>query len=201
MVTGVETEFYESYEGLRSALDASGVVGVWDWDIVRRTARYDRGAAFLLALDPGLAGQSLHGDTAMVGIHPEDREWLKTGYQRALHGGGLFLSEYRVILPSMGTRWLLSRGRIYQDELGRPVRCKGILIDITDTLEDSIWRCSRSVHTSPAAPATDPASGGPALCPGTCGALAHSTPRRCRPKTSPRTAGHEPRGPRGPEAA
>jgi len=137
VVTGVETEFYESYEGLRSALDASGVVGVWDWDIVRRTARYDRGAAFLLALDPGLAGQSLHGDTAMVGIHPEDREWLKTGYQRALHGGGLFLSEYRVILPSMGTRWLLSRGRIYQDELGRPVRCKGILIDITDTREDS----------------------------------------------------------------
>lgn len=137
MAAGGKTEFLESYEGLRSALDASGVVGLWDWDIVRRTACYDRGAAILLALDPDLAGQPLHGDTAMAGIHPEDRGWLRAEVQRAIHGGGIFLAEYRVVQPGRGTRWLLSRGRIYQDELGRPVRCKGILIDITEAREDS----------------------------------------------------------------
>lgn len=136
MVTGGKAEFCESYEDLRSALDASGVVGLWDWDIVRRTAYYDRGAAFLLALDPKLAGQPLHADTAMSGIHPEDRDWLRTELQRALHGGGLFLAEYRVVPPDRGTRWLLSRGRIYQDQLGRPVRSKGILLDITEGREE-----------------------------------------------------------------
>ncbi|GJE62371.1 hypothetical protein MPOCJGCO_4504 [Methylobacterium trifolii] len=34
-------------------------------------------------------------------------------------------------------RWLLSRGRVYQDALGRPVRCRGILIDITESRDDA----------------------------------------------------------------
>ncbi len=126
-----------SFEQLRSALDASGVVGTWDWDIVRRTARYDRGAAELLALDADLAGQDIYGDTAMAGIHAEDREWLKVELLRALHGGGRFLAEYRVVGSRRGTRWLLSRGMVYQDVHGRPVRSKGILIDITESRDTS----------------------------------------------------------------
>jgi hypothetical protein len=122
-----------AFEDLRSALDASGVVGTWDWDIVRRTARYDRGAAELLALDGELAGEHIHGESAMVGVHPEDREWLRTELFRALQGGGLFLAEYRVITLGRDIRWLLSRGRIYQDPHGRPIRSKGILIDITES--------------------------------------------------------------------
>lgn len=123
-------------EELRSALDASGVVGTWDWDIVRRVARYDRGAAELLALDGELAGEFLHGDSAMIGVHPDDREWLRTEMFRALQGGGLFLAEYRVVTLGQDTRWLLSRGRIYHDPHGRPIRSKGILIDITESRED-----------------------------------------------------------------
>jgi PAS domain-containing protein len=132
----VDDDFRGTFEQLRSALDASGVVGLWDWDIVRRTARYDRGAAELLALDPDLAGQDIFGEAAMCGIHSDDREWLRTELMRALNGGGLFLSEYRVVTPRDETRWILSRGRIYQDVHGRPVRAKGILIDITESREE-----------------------------------------------------------------
>ncbi|MGM9458147.1 PAS domain-containing protein, partial [Lacticaseibacillus rhamnosus] len=91
---------------------ASGVVGTWDWDIVRRTARYDRGAAHLLALDPDLAGQPLHGEAGMAGIHPDDREWLIEALKRALANGRLFLAEYRVVTVDRGIRWILSRGRV-----------------------------------------------------------------------------------------
>ena len=136
MATGVDDDCRESFEDLRSALDASGVVGTWDWDIVRRTARYDRGAADLLALDADLAGQPLYGDTAMVGIHPDDREWLVKALMEALANGRLFLAEYRVITATRGIRWILSRGRVYQDDLGRPVRSKGIIIDITESREE-----------------------------------------------------------------
>jgi hypothetical protein len=129
----VDDDFRGSFEQLRSALDASGVVGTWDWDIVRRIARYDRGAAELLALDAELAGHDIYGDTAMSGVHPNDRAWLRTELMRALQGGGRFLAEYRVVSRSRGTRWLLSRGKVYQDVHGRPVRSKGILIDITDS--------------------------------------------------------------------
>ncbi|MCJ2024612.1 MULTISPECIES: PAS domain-containing protein [unclassified Methylobacterium] len=136
MATEVDNDCRESFEDLRSALDASGVVGTWDWDIVRRTARYDRGAANLLALDPDLAGQPLQGEAGMVGIHPDDREWLVQALWRALANGRLFLAEYRVVTADRGIRWILSRGRIYQDDVGRPVRSKGIIIDITETREE-----------------------------------------------------------------
>lgn len=137
MTAQVDDDVRGSFEQLCSALDASGVVGTWDWDIVRRIARYDRGAAELLALDADLAGIDLYGDTAMIGIHADDREWLRTEQMRAVQGGGRFLAEYRVVTPTRGTRWLLSRGRVYQDVHGRPVRCKGILIDITDSRDSS----------------------------------------------------------------
>lgn len=137
MAAQASDDYCGSLEQLRSALDASGVVGTWDWDIVRRTARYDRGAAELLALDPDLAGQDVQGDAAMCGVHPDDREWLRTELLRALESGGLFLAEYRVVTPHQGIRWLFSRGRVYQDVHGRPVRSKGILIDITESRDES----------------------------------------------------------------
>lgn len=133
MATGVDDDRRESLADLRSALDASGVVGTWDWDIVRRVALYDRGAADLLARDADLAGQPLHGDAGMAGIHPDDREWLVQALWRALANGRMFVAEYRVITADRGIRWILSRGRIYQDDLGRPVRSKGIIIDITES--------------------------------------------------------------------
>lgn len=137
VATEIDDDCGEAFRNLRSALDASGVVGTWDWDIVRRTARYDRGAAEMLALDPDLEGRDLHGDIAMSGVHPDDRDWLRTELLRSLQGGGLFIAEYRVNTISRGLRWILSRGRIYQDPRGRPVRSKGILIDITESREES----------------------------------------------------------------
>lgn len=136
MIERVDDDCDEAFDDLRSTLDAGGVVGLWDWDMVRRTARYDRGAADLLALDPELAGQPLHGEAAMAGIHPDDRDWLRSELQRALQGG-VFLAEYRVITADRGSRWLLSRGRVYEDQRGRPVRSKGILIDITENRDES----------------------------------------------------------------
>lgn len=138
MQVDTSDEFYGPLEDLRAALDASGVVGTWDWDCVRHTARYDRGAAELLADDPDLAGQTLHADAATAGIHPEDKGWMTVETTRAIAAGGLILSEYRVVSRTRGTRWLLSRGRVYQDQHGRPVRCKGILIDITDSRQETL---------------------------------------------------------------
>ena len=151
--------FYEPLEDLRAALDASGVVGTWDWDVVRRTARYDQGAALLLAGDPDLAGQPLPFDAATAGIHPEDRGWLNAETKRAIAAGGLILAEYRVVTADRGTRWLLSRGRVYRDPHGRPVRCKGILIDITESRDETRGYLARTDLSG-----DDPASRAAACC-------------------------------------
>lgn len=126
----------ELHSPLMAALDASGVVGAWDWDHLRHVAIYDRGAAALLAGDAALAGRPLDGTMAMPRVHPDDLGTLVEETLRATQVGGLFLSEYRVLLGNGAVRWLLSRGRTYLGESGRPLRTRGILIDITEGRED-----------------------------------------------------------------
>lgn len=124
--------FSEPLDRLRAALDASCVVGTWDWDIVRGSMVYDAGAARLLAGDASLADQEIVGLGSIAAVHPADHEWLIEHVQQAVRRGGLMLAEYRVIGEDGAVRWLLSRGRIYQDQAGRPVRSRGIIIDITE---------------------------------------------------------------------
>ena len=119
-------------EELHAALQASGVVGTWDWNPVTRRVRYDRGAAELLAGDAALAGRELDFDEAVAGLHPDDLPWMTTEVQRAMRVGGLVLAEYRAGMLSGQPRWVLSRGRVFHDPHGRPVRSTGILIDITE---------------------------------------------------------------------
>jgi hypothetical protein len=120
---------------LRAALDASCVVGTWDWDLVRRTVVYDAGAARLLIGDPARAETEIRGDEAIAAVHPDDHPWLLNHVQQAVRAGGLVLAEYRVIAPDGTVRWLLSRGRALKNPVGRPVRARGIIIDITEMRE------------------------------------------------------------------
>ena len=127
--------FSKPGERLQAALDASCVVGVWEWDHVRHVVVYDRGAAGFLTGDPGLADRELRGETAMSAIHPYDRAWLKERTAQAVRSGGLILAEYRVVSEDGEVRWLLSRGRTDRTQAGEPTHTRGILIDITETRE------------------------------------------------------------------
>jgi PAS domain S-box-containing protein len=127
--------FHESLDRLRAACDASCVVGTWDWNIVRGTMVYDIGAARLLTGDAALADTELGGADALAAVHPDDHAWLLDHVQRAVRAGSLVLAEYRVLAPGGTVHWLLSRGRTLQDAVGRPVRARGIIIDITEMRE------------------------------------------------------------------
>jgi len=124
--------FSEPVDRLRAALDASCVVGTWDWDITRGGMIYDAGAAKLLTGDATLADREIYGMDTISAVHPADYEWLIEHVGRAVRVGGLMLAEYRVITEDSTVRWLLSRGRTYQDAAGHPIRSRGIIIDITE---------------------------------------------------------------------
>ncbi|MCJ2053459.1 PAS domain-containing protein [Methylobacterium sp. J-070] len=141
--------FREPLDRLRAALDASCVVGTWDWDIVRSTMVYDAGAARLLTGDPSLAETEITGPQTMAAVHPDDHGWLLDHVQQAVKTGGLVLAEYRVVAEDGTVHWLLSRGRTYQDPVGHPVRARGIIIDITELREGG----DRYVFSGEAAPA------------------------------------------------
>ncbi|SFG83881.1 PAS domain-containing protein [Methylobacterium gossipiicola] len=123
---------FTDLERLRAALDASCVVGTWDWDHVVGAVIYDEGAARFLTGQPELAGRHLRGPAALAAVHPSDLTWLMEHMLRTVQNGGLVLAEYRVFEADGAVRWLLSRGRTYHDAAGRPERSHGILIDITE---------------------------------------------------------------------
>lgn len=147
----------EASDRLRAALDASCVVGTWAWDIVRGTMMYDAGAAQLLTGDPSLADTEISGPETMAAVHPDDHPWLLDHVQRAVRAGGLVLAEYRVVARDGTVRWLLSRGRTFQDPVGRPLRAGGILIDITEMRAggDRPFLCSEASPIDPLDRAAD----------------------------------------------
>lgn len=131
-----------STQGLRAMLDASGVAGTWDWWLTHGTVLYDAGAAEFLAGDPDLAGRELRAPEAVAAIHRDDVDWVMAEMRRAVATGNLILAEYRVVHPTRGVRWVLSRGRVHRSETGSPLRAHGILFDITENREEGQRYCT-----------------------------------------------------------
>ncbi|QGY05022.1 PAS domain-containing protein [Methylobacterium mesophilicum SR1.6/6] len=124
--------YAENADRLRAALDASCVVGAWEWDHVGGVVVYDAGAALLLTGKSDLADRPINGPMALAAVHPEDMTWLMDHMLRAVSSSGLVLAEYRVFKADGSVRWLLSRGRTHRSADGQPQRSHGILMDITE---------------------------------------------------------------------
>ncbi|MBD1913503.1 MULTISPECIES: PAS domain S-box protein [unclassified Leptolyngbya] len=65
-------------------------------------------------------------------IHPEDQPQFEQAIATAINRRSDLEVEYRVQLPDQSVQWMLARGRMLTDRLGRPHRIFGISLDITD---------------------------------------------------------------------
>lgn len=128
-----EQALEESREKLDLALSASGMVGVWDWNIVDNVVTADDRFAALYAVTPGAAAVGLPIETFLAGIHPDDRQRVISEIGDSLKQPGPVRFEYR-LSPRNGApeRWVVASGRVIADENGRAVRLPGIVVDVTD---------------------------------------------------------------------
>ena len=67
------------------------------------------------------------------GMHPDDREHVHALILRSIEEDTPFVAEYRVLSADGVTRWVLDRGYTIRDACGRPVRGRGIIVDITQS--------------------------------------------------------------------
>jgi len=105
--------------------------GAWEWDIVNDRLRSDEYVHEILWAN---AGQRDGGSTLAefaACIHPDDRDAVVARMKANASQAGAFIAEFRVCSSKGDTRWVLARGRYDLDESGRPLRARGILIDIT----------------------------------------------------------------------
>ena len=127
-----ERQLALSRERLDLALGASGVVGIWDWDLRTDLIYADANFARIYGVDPQAAVRGTPRADYTRNIHPDDGPEVEARTQRVFAGTDEFSQEYRILQPDGSVRWVFARGRIVHDEAGTPVRFPGASVDITE---------------------------------------------------------------------
>jgi PAS domain S-box-containing protein len=126
-----EAALRKSEERLQLALEASSVVGTWDWDIQSDLVYADERFAILYGVDPEFAAAGAPIASFVNGIYPDDRNRIKEQIQQAVETGAPLAAEYRTVDKYGQIRWVFAQGRCYH-AARQPVRFPGIAVDITE---------------------------------------------------------------------
>lgn len=124
-----EAEKIKSNESLELAIAATGL-GLFDYSPQTGRTEWSLEMKRYLGVQPE---EQVTYDRFLEGIHPEDRQRVHEGLQAAMRGtmGGRLEIEARTIGVDNRERWLEWRGQIFFDQQGKPVRCIGTVLDIT----------------------------------------------------------------------
>ena len=116
-------------DDVRSAISAAGMCA-WQWDIASGAVSWSPGLEALFGMSPGSFGGSF--EAYQASILPEERERIHTAIERALRGETASYSiEHRVHGNAEGERWVSTRGNVFRDANGKPLRMAGVVWEIT----------------------------------------------------------------------
>ena len=103
-------------------------LGLWVWDIARDEIwTTDKGRELF-----GFAKAEPLDFARFAGrLHPDDRDPVRAAVAAAFENGGNYHSEYRVLSGAQPVRWIAAQGRVEFAGDGRPLRMRGVSIDIT----------------------------------------------------------------------
>jgi len=126
-----EAALRKSEERLQLALEASSVVGTWDWDIQSDLVYADERFATLYGVDPEAAARGAPLASFLKGIHPSDIGRIGDLIRDAVETGRTLAAEYRTIDKNRQVHWVFAQGRCYR-AAGQPIRFPGVCVDITE---------------------------------------------------------------------
>lgn len=127
-----EEESRRNTERLSHALNAAGVIGVWDWHLASGLFFADERCAAFYAVDPERARLGVPRPEILAAIHPDDREAVEAETQRAIQAGTDLSFEHRVLNGDGTVRWVMVRGTAFRDAGDRTVRVSGAAVDVTE---------------------------------------------------------------------
>ena len=138
----VSTDITETQSGIEAlalsearlvtALRASGVVGLWNWDLRTGMIFGDANFARLWDLSEAQAQSGMTIADFMPKFHPDDVPFIEEKLQRTLEDEQEFSGEYRILTLSGSIRWISARGRVLRDAQGANAQFSGTSVDITD---------------------------------------------------------------------
>jgi len=122
-------ELCATEERLRLTLNSAGI-SVWSWNIPPNTIEVDENASLLFGLPVGDFPRTVEGFGAL--IHPDDRGRVQDEIAAAVERDAPYKTEFRVPQPNGEIRFLATRGKVYRDRAGQPLRFTGVCWDVTD---------------------------------------------------------------------
>ncbi len=114
---------------LSSAVRIAGV-GVWEFDMVKNRLEWADETFQIFGTSKEAFGGTYADFLAIV--HPDDREAVQAIDSAAQATRGTVETEYRIVRRDGKVRLLHDRGEVTYDEEGRPLRCTGVVMDITE---------------------------------------------------------------------
>jgi PAS domain S-box-containing protein len=127
-----EQQLQEKQEWLELALEASSTA-IWELDVQTGRVRWSQRQSSLLGREPVELEASYQRFLELI---PEEDRVDFQARARALLGhkeeDDEIVTEWRFHEPGGTIRWLLFRGQVYRDARGKPLRLRGVNVDITD---------------------------------------------------------------------
>ena len=128
-VKRIEEELLRHQEALEFGYEAAGL-GTWDHDLLTGELRLDQRATSMLGFHPG---DPVSYANWMDAVHPEDQGPTEELRKAAIVDRQPFSAQFRILWPDGTTHWIAAIGRgTYQKASGRPLRMRGILLDVTE---------------------------------------------------------------------
>jgi len=126
----MEALLRHSEERLRLALRASNA-GVWAWDPLTGAVHWDASMSQLYGCGPN---EQPSFDLWIGCMHPDDRPAMLKRVEEFLQpdSPNYWDTEFRVLHPTLGERWIHGLARAERDGQGRVVSLVGINLDVTD---------------------------------------------------------------------
>lgn len=126
-----EQALARSEERLSLALDASGIVGVFDWDLIADRVTADERFGAMFGIDATVAQSGAPIEVYLDSVHVGDRQLLTEAINTSIAERAPLRAEYRLTGGSQEERWVLATGRVIVDSDGTPTRLAGVAVDIT----------------------------------------------------------------------
>jgi PAS domain S-box-containing protein len=117
---------------LNLALDASGVIGTWNWDIAADRIYADPRFVALFGGEPNWSREGKPLADYIKAVHPDDLARVRRAIDTAMTSREPLHEEYRLVQRDGSVRWIDARGRCHFDGAGRPSHFPGVAVDITD---------------------------------------------------------------------
>ena len=122
-----EQDLRESAAKLSIATDAAGA-GLWIMELENDQVWVTPKTRELFHF---AADEELSYESFFRVVHPDDHKQVDQAARLAIESGEDLQSEFRIVTPEGGIRWIVARGQRFLKSTGEPERLMGVCLDIT----------------------------------------------------------------------